>query len=216
MNKFEKCQVIMLPANRAFKDGDLILNTRRSTLFIAAKGLKEGWEGYDSSHLTPQYLYILSNDKIKENDWYIRTGEGTNTRVFRANTKPLNYLDPRIQSYKIIATTNPELNLLGIPTAFIHSYCVSSGSITEVMVEYEHQYRNSRFDWSPTIPQDQLGNTIMRCSKPKTMEGCIFIREVKQTFTRSEVEALLLKYDADLHGGLTNTTSLNAWINKNL
>lgn len=223
MNKFEKCQVIMLPAKEATKIGVCIKD-------MADR--KHGYLEYFSSPMfmsteywDPQYLYILSDNEIKAGDWAYHAERGIIfhvKKILENHFIPVNFEELRLtptksKCLKIIATNNPELNLPGIPATFIHSYCASSGSITEVMVQYEPDEIATKLSWadnkSKSFEMYIKENWIY---KPKVLEGTILTKSIKQTFTRAEVEALLLKYDAELHGGLTNTTSLNAWINKNL
>ena len=52
-----------------------------------------------------QHLYIISNDEIKESDWYIDDAN----QVRRSITSDKEYWSVRKDYKKIVATTNPEL-----------------------------------------------------------------------------------------------------------
>lgn len=85
---------------------------------------------------TGQYLYILSDDEIKEGDWVLRVDRNEIWKVNRLNTSiDTSHLPKRV--FKVIATTNLyliELGVASIDDEFIREYC--SNPVDEVLVEY--------------------------------------------------------------------------------
>ena len=73
-----------------------------------------------------QHLYFVSNDEIKEGDWFINT-----LNVVHQMTK---IIKPKGTVVKIIATTDKSLGLSLIPEDFIREYAARSGSIKELSV----------------------------------------------------------------------------------
>jgi len=82
------------------------------------------------------HLYITTDDEIKEGDWFIdlRDNNLYSEDLYVAKTKSEIELANRIGK-KIIATTDPELNLPQPSKEFIEEYC-RAGGIDEVDVEY--------------------------------------------------------------------------------
>ena len=108
-----------------------------------------------------QHLYITTDDKIKEGDWYIIQGaspEGVH------NTLPNGGVKKEFAK-KIIATTDPRLIENGvseIPTSFIKEYC-KVGGIDEVDVEHEEFSLNGGGRPNATVLEPKLNpdNTII-------------------------------------------------------
>ena len=115
-----------------------------------AKGQK-GLEYFDriAYALINMELYFTSDEEIKEEDWYMHSGE----MIFRADPKfdegnNPNNSNPRVTDHnkKIVATTNPELWHHGdmmiclktpkIPLSFVKEYVEKQGNIKKVKLEY--------------------------------------------------------------------------------
>ena len=98
MSTFKKAKVIMLPTNKPSKLGDLATYKGYSL----AKVIKEGINPKDS---TVQFwnLYIISDDEIKEGDWFISNKE---IHQYRGDIIP-EILKSGYR--KIIATTDESL-----------------------------------------------------------------------------------------------------------
>lgn len=152
----KKCQVVMLPIDNADKAiiqkqsvGKLLLEY--SNKFFTQEYLK-------SIYAKSFHLYIVSDDEIKEGDWFIGCVNGI-TKPYKHKLVGgfLPILYPKDK--KIIATTDISLtyhnktpvgeNLNGlhkqlpqIPDWFINNYCANNG-IDEVNVKYELMYDNT-------------------------------------------------------------------------
>jgi len=170
---------------------------------------------------TPQHLYILSDDKIKEGDWCIYLGINNRNSIHIARTSNDNRriyheigVDP-IKEYgtiyggltpspheikKIIATTDSNfssLNLPSIPQSFILKYVNEynkGNKIEEVIVEY---IDNGEEDW---IGDNHNGEPFWneKIELKLNPDNTINIKPVKDSWTRDEVTKLLLEF-ATLH-----------------
>ncbi len=153
----------------------------------------------------PQHLYIVSDDEIKEGDWYINgMNEVSQFEVGVSSTA--FYKEQGIP--KIIATTNPELGIgkkieitedkvdniipnwkrLPQPSkAFIEKYC-KAGGIDEVLVEYEYKYLRN-----PEFYGTGMENTKWLVPKVDS-HNTITIHSIKDSWTREEVEKIAAKF----------------------
>jgi hypothetical protein len=117
----QKKQIIMLPSEKP------------SQIFKASNGLNyypKPLHQVIPEQAVFQHLYILSDEEIKEGDWYYNnTGRAI---------EYLKHLLPSDGKYckKIIATTDPELNCPQIPQHIIEAYVKKP--FDEVEVEYEY------------------------------------------------------------------------------
>lgn len=149
--------------------------------------------------LSPQHLYILSDDEIKEGDWCIELGFN---RIFQVEKESLTK-DYIKNCKKIIATTNTSLGLSDVGKAgyfidefhpilpqpsqsFIEKYVTEYNKgnvITDVLVEYEAigNWRHAAFVHTQDIPKVSKNNTIT-------------IKKVKDSWTRKEVIEFAEKY----------------------
>ncbi len=212
---FQQCELIMLPTDKA--DGCLLKGyislQRHPKQFFTQEYLQ-------SSGRTSEHLYILSNDKIKEGDWFYCKQTNTIQQCF-SNKKGI--LNEKYSFYKkIIATTDKSLNLPQIPEWFIE-YLIEqynkSNKITYVNVEYETDLSNSPYtsdeynlalkalkesgniDCNPKINDD---NTInIQLIKPKSL---------KESFLEAHKAYLSECLDADGDYSMT----FIEWIEKNL
>ena len=166
-----------------------------------------------------QHLYILSDEKIEEGDWYYHP-------FLKRIVKASHVIDYREHRTKIIASTDESLRfnpnvpnfLLGnesLPQPsqeFIEAYVKAyneGNSITEFMVEYEEYMTDG---WVPTYNNPDNSN----CESPAELDyklkvksdNTISIRKIKDSWSREEVTKfknyveLILDYSR-------NTTSAN-------
>jgi hypothetical protein len=200
----ETCKVVMLPKGAPFQDGDLIHNPTMNTLFVATKGLKHGWAGHPAKHLVAQHLYVTSSEKIKLSDWYYVGGHNTpDYSVIEAVSYRLVELANGSGAvYKIIASTNPALNLPGIPEQFLQNYCEASG-INEIGVLYDSQSVGG----GPYFKVVHVvhGNLI----------SIVTVKPVaERTFTKDDVQAAWNAAISAEHNGIT-FAEFEDWFSKN-
>ena len=198
---FKRTKVVMLSTNEKAKKGDLLLH--KTSLVKAPVPLVE----------SAQHLYFLSDDEIKEGDWFLEKG-------LRISIFP-NYLTDTNECKKIIATTDKTLIFMRtelIPDVFWHKHgnifpqpsegfiqkfidaYNSEDPITEVMVEYNH------IQSTTGLNEEWL--------KVNSSDNTITIRKMKDSWTREEVINLCreaINYGKDSNGNLSEK-----WIEYNL
>lgn len=210
---FKRTKVVMLPTNEKAKKGDLLLH--KEVLMIAPIPL-----GKNALH-----LYFLSDDEIKEGDWWIDLLEN---RIFQVTEEDVIVAKadglPHNEFKKIIATTDKSLvvskdtGIVGIEynlpqpsegfiQKFVDSYN-SSKPITEVNAEYEIDIMKAsdpKFDLEPfeKLKVDPKDNTIT-------------IKKLKDTWTRDEVVTLILQSNLDSHVAREGEFDIMHWIAENL
>ena len=197
---FKRTKVVMLSTNEKAKKGDLLLH--KTSLVKAPVPLVE----------SAQHLYFLSDDEIKEGDWFINR---LNSQISRCIGREYFNKD---NEKKIIATTKKDLDfqdyvktgqsrtwrIFPQPSEsflqkFIYAYN-NDDQITEVMVEYNH------LQSSGGLNEEWL--------KVNSSDNTITIRKMKDSWTREEVINLCreaINYGKDYNGNLSEK-----WIEYNL
>lgn len=203
MTQFKKCKVVILP-------------TEKETLIQLGVTFHKKIPGEFRG--TYFHLYILSDEGIKEGDWYYYVdGSGNHIMLCKSSSQVKGIAG----YYKIIATTDSSLKIAGelnkyhkddkyLPQpsdSFIRKYC-ELGGIDEVMVEYEY---NNHY------PMVEFNNLKLKVAPDNT----ITIRPIKNSWNRKEVENLLDKYRcyimlSDSTPNSLNKPNLNKWIEENL
>jgi hypothetical protein len=228
MEQFKRAKVIMLPT----------LLESKIHLFT---GNKQGLYQYpkninvmpENPHCLNQHLYIISDDKIKENDWCYNIVSKT---IFQANEDFIKLIsDPNVvltTNKKIIATTDTSLktiNYIGthpkygdafegksLPQPsqqFIEKYIESYNKgeiITDVLVEY---------DFVMCLNEPKCINCYSKCLisyklKVNPKDNTITIKKVKDNWNKDEVIKILNKLNNTLNIG--SDLTLEEWIKKNL
>lgn len=227
MNNVKRAQVIMLPSKemlgaysstitKVYEDeGKLYLNPKKLGDLITELGF-------------PQYLYFISDDKIKEGDWYY---DLYSKGVFQCRNLKYTEEYKRIHK-KIIATTDNSLFklkecpvrgtgsnvkfILPQPSQqFIEKYIESYNKgevINDVLVEYEEINIGPDLTKSLMYYPDNFELKLKINSKDNT----ITIKKLKNSWNKEEVRKLCLC--AYYHGGKTNNDKLsfNDFIKENL
>ena len=229
---WKKYKVVMLATNKAVWPNCIWLGRISSQLRLD--------QSYDSSHISdpidnsmlPQHLYILSDDEIKEGDWFI--AENRPQQCIDILDKMIHFRDkrgfrivPYKGSRKIIATTDSSIRSLisydssvedseqykylpSIPQSFIDKYVSEynkGNTIEEVRVEYEDELTpNRQLSSKNRIPKINPDNTIN-------------IKSIKDSWTRDEVKHILfLYYDycMDEYNGSVSEEAMDIIIEENL
>lgn len=197
---FKEHTVVMLPTNEKAPQLGMISTTNKGELKLVDKDLIQVYEGHkvfgDFAPAIPyQHLYFISDEEIKEGDWYYSSQIGFSDGIsyYKEGLKLTSWK-------KIIATTDSSIarvkDTLSIPQrrglinhypiekwilpqpsqSFIKKYVeeYNKGNIiSDVMVEYEN-HALKEYDKPRVNPR---GNTIT-------------IRKLKTSWTREEVEKL--------------------------
>ena len=156
MNKQEH-EVIMLPTDKASK---LVMNNKGGLWFNSVYSCKSGL-----AH--PQHFYILSNEEIKEGDWYENNGVIFKADdVFNEGNNP-NNSNPRVTDFnnKIILTTDKDLEgVQAIDDEFLEWFvknpsCEEVEVITKKLFDgfLDPEYGSSkwRFEYKIIIPKEE-------------------------------------------------------------
>lgn len=211
---FKKCPVVMLPTN---EEAQIQKFGRRLRLYRFLKNNLAYWEN----------LYFLSDEEIKEGDWYVNNGV-----IFRADDKFDEGNNPNQNKHnkKIIATTDKLIigddkgksllgtdlnNYLPQPSqSFIEKFVeeYNKGNIiTEVMVEYE---------WNKTGKKVREVEIFDDVLKVNAKDNTITTRKVKDSWNRDELITLLNKFGSKVYGEYTRNETMedftDKWIEENL
>ena len=206
MSTFKKAKVVMLPTNQ--KTNRMIckdITGQDKIIAIKTKYLM-AHEDYIGHH-----LYIISDDEIKEGDWFLSDSRGTKQeppkyRVEQCIKVENGWIFGHIEgmevghnpdwSKQIIATTeasleivskgiNPVYEQLPQPSQqFIEEY--NKGNvITDVLVEYE-LISNEEYFGNTINPDDDVPYFDERL-KINSKDNTITIKKVKDSYSREEV-----------------------------
>lgn len=194
----KKCKIVRLTSDNESKlrlDNNGVLSFEPNIKGLYYNGLEH----------TYQHLYLVSNEEIKYNDWYI---DDTN-QIRQSITDDKEYWDVRQDYLKIIATTDKSLSITEsnvsftdrdiqvvlpwIPESFIKAYVESNGEIDEVMVEYS------------SIPADRAPNGWDTYVETTEDNEVIISLPKKKIYTRDEVIKLIKKFN--------NRLSDQVWLN---
>ena len=173
------------------------------------------------------HLYVLSNDEIKEGDWYFDGTDFIHKKSKHNNT----LVDGNNQAKKVIATTDTSLYIhqketISLPERvfylpqpsqqFIQKYIeeYNKGNIiTNVLVEYNcGDSHCSLFGC-----QKHLGckNESIQTVKINPKDNTITIKKLKDSWNREEVSNLI-KLFANNYQYASNDIGYNKWIEENL
>lgn len=146
MDKLRKeCNVVMLTANidvRNYKDTIVIINDVNTMLRVTAPvdPITDSVADEVNKAYTPKYMYITSDDEIKEGDFCICVKDTQDLLygyMFKYNGE--HRIDNKGCS-KVIASTDPNLNLPRPSSGFINRFIADYNEgiiITNIMVEYD-------------------------------------------------------------------------------
>ena len=197
----KKTQVHMLPTNG--KDISMLSKRVKDGMLQSANGT----EGVANCNTMwqPQHLYFTTDEEIKEGNWFINTNFQKIYQANSENSKNIIEFGPHPEIRKIIATTDPELELPQPSQAFIKAYC-EQGGIDEVDVEYVEMItcklcNKSEEECSDnfTCEGNMIGEDIL---KVDPIHNTITThRIVEKMYSISDIEAYCDKYPNDTELG---------------
>lgn len=184
----QKCKIVLLETDKHAKDfpGEENLSHNSKIKLMHTRG--------SLSYAYIHHLYVLSDEKPKNNEWFYDT---------RDKHISNNNLASTFFSKKIIATTNPELTNDGLksntkclmatlPKDFIDKYCIEynkSNKIEEILVEFEkcvYSGKNS-IGCSKCNYNHNCDNKQLKINSDNT----ISIKMIKDTWNREEVKQII-------------------------
>jgi hypothetical protein len=222
---FKRGRVVMLPTNNKAKI-ECNLKTDHLDIFIGyASDCDKVTYIPNHSDAFKQFmeLYIVTNDTIHAGDW-VTDGKS----IFHIPVE----LDGYINLYKIIATTDVNIELVASPSsAFIEKYVSKYNKgeqIIDILVEYEEVFLNKNSIW---CKRKDINDTAYAISnkheewlKIDSKDNTITIRPMKTLWTRDEIVAELSNAikkalaNPDIFSTLdyTDYNKINDWINQQL
>jgi hypothetical protein len=228
----EKCQVIMLLTKEKAIDSNniILLNPITGKCHTPKHPFTYPVKEYKAVGYKTFYLYFLSNDEIKDNDWFLQRGH--RIKQCKNDSKAANKLE---SCKKIIATTDsslkkpsgeiyPEWNYVPQPSQeFIEKYIKlynQGNTIIDVLVEYKIGKCNCRTGgiFDGCINEfNTCKNSILKIN-PK--DNTLTIHPIKDSWNREEVIELCKKaYDDGFHQGTLRDSPCkdnSFWIEENL
>ena len=247
MEQFKRVKVVMLPTNekaglgsiyKRIKDDEIGLIDdfdKIGNLYINKNPNVQS----SNSNFEAQHLYIISNDEIKEGDWYIWMDNKTICKAEGMLMTINNHLKNG-HVKKIIATTDDSLGFsfkvnYGASTTttftslpqpsqqFIKKYVESYNKgeiITNVLVEYEEWCNcNGSIKMRKHLRTTKCDKCIeWEELKINPKDNTITIKKVKDSWNREEVIILLEKALAESKEqySLLDRVGINKWIEENL
>lgn len=220
MNNLLKCKLVMLPVNQK-AESCLILEQGIGSKVLRYYPNKYFTREYlQQSYSKAYHLYIVSDREIKEGDWILMITNGHITRC--VNTDKSSLQDWR----KIEATTDyliipinweEDDNVPYIPESFIQIYIKNYNLGTPIKKTYlETELCNAQGTGGCCAGQC----TFIKVRTEGKKAGCVLCHQIKETFTRFEVEDVLeeclqhLVYQSNLPK-ITDNDSVKEWFNKN-
>ena len=175
---FKECKVVMLPTNKKARVGQIskcmnyIPDMSGGNLFDADDLIYTTSLSNLLTEFKSQELYFLSDDPIEEGNYYY-SESAKQVKVATAKNAKDHYftLDAGFHSTwkKIIASTNPDLNLPRPSQGFVKKYC-EKGEIDKVMVKF-----------------DELETIMEKTQFPVTHKNTITIRPLKEESTEQKI-----------------------------
>ena len=209
----KRCKVVMIPTNE------------KAQIYLREKQLiyhNVLQNNYDNG----QHLYFLSDEEIREGDWYMNNNvlfraddkfdEGNNPNQNKANKKMLATTDSSLiindwlESKKNNLSGNYEQsNYLPQPSqdfikAYIEAY--NAGKPIE-WIDVEYELKNATQIGAPIRKQDAIYGVKVNSKNEIT------IRKIKDSYSREEVIKLIKQFDRGINMPITN---VDKWIEENL
>jgi len=232
-NKFYKeAQIVMLPTDKVEAVGDIVVNTlNREEIALVTKTnitfdgvFRFGDTGvtftkYSQKALEPQHLYILSDDEVKEGDICVCLSEleYPNEAIVQRGR-----LDTCTSCRKIIASTDPSLNLLPISQEFLKQYVQAEG-IDKVLVQQDefwenYSYGQNEYSYEPSTTQGFIDLRLMPAKSSWNREEVI---RLLQRILYSSPDMISTYPDGTVDhihmtGGSSWSPSFDMWIEQNL
>ena len=212
-----KRNVVMLPTNEKAAPILSYLDDKHLQYFP-----NDCWSNKD---LTKRHLYLISDEEIKEGDWYIIYDAYNNIdSIKKADYNKTNEFSLKPYSdycKRITSSTNKSLGLPSPSDSFIKKFIERYNEgypITDVMIEYEPDYSihcnisaNECLTYHPDIKDCK---DCPHCKQKLKVDknNCITIRPVKNHWTREEVIVLT----RDAFDNSCKYSSHKEWIKQNL
>lgn len=200
MEQFKKAQVMMLPTNKTANIGANNWYLQKTNTLIINNLISN--------------LYIISNDKIKQNDWCLNISKNI---IYQKDNLPMD-----IMWKKIIATTDksiyPKCDGKCAKNKCVYMYPQPSQEFIEKYIE---SYNNNKviidvfveYKTNILYPMIENNNLIL---KVNSKDNTITIKKLKDSWNREEIKLLIEKYQNTFGTANASSTFVQDWINKNI
>ena len=214
---YQEAEVVML----ATKYGKITLYDYDNLKTLSlAQGNHKGTE----NTIRPQHLYIVSNETIKESDWFIDLKDNT---IWQNKAKESMRKSIFPECKKIIATTNEYIGYTDIRVSPVKNFCIypqpsdsfikkyieeynKDNIITKVLVEYE--FNQYKFMATLCTTKEKEYNLKVDSNNIITIK-----RLESELYTREQVEVFLTQLYSDVTTDSTyNCNYIDIWIDQNL
>jgi len=219
----KEVKVVMLPTEKARMCKMIDLEDNSFEFLVQPNNNAFIDEKSHGFHIKPFHLYLVSDEEIKEGDWFITTNSGKNHNekvLIEATRTTLEYVDKH--DFKIIATTDKSktefegveyfrdgtskdsyISLPQIPQSFIEAYVKAEGKIDKVMVEYVVH----------VMALDTMEESLhLKLREDNTVK----IHKIEEkTFTKDELASAIERFSWDKTQGVDIET-VQEWIEENL
>ncbi len=218
MNQFKRAQVIMLPT---ITKSNLVLTSTPILSLIPYESI------YDLSEIKSQHLYIISDDKIKEDNWFYNpfineiqincNSDNCKKIIATTDTSLKVFIDGNGNKSSHELTKSGYVEFLPQPSQqFIEKYIESYNKgevITNVLVEYEDVGEE---DWDEKSDEPIWKENWKLRINPK--DNTITIKKLKDSWNREEVLNLLKKLNIENQYSPEEFIefSLDEWVKENL
>ena len=202
---YMKCRVVMLPTETASRIG---LNPHGIYMYYIVPVRTEH----------SQHLYICSQEEIKIGDWfYWYDSDGESKYVLQCTSISKDTIRTYYEAHsvhgigdwsedyakKIIASTDPALELPRPSDEFLRRYCENQG-IDDVLLELVQNYNHDI-----SIYPDVFSLKV-------APDNTVTIRPIKDSWNREKVKAVLHAYREYVWRNGATLKDLETWINQNL
>ena len=203
MEQFKNAQIIMLPTENESR----IHMLNEGVLYQSVGAFIQA----DKINYQSQHLYIISEDEIKEGDWYIREFDNT---ICKAN---INSDHKQYDCKKIIATTDTSLQL-DCPFYGMNEDNIFPQPSQEWIEYYINEYNKGKVITDVLVELKSSNLHFFSGDLRVTPDNTISIKSAKDSWNREEVKILLQKIllDKPKLEGLMMTCWENEWIEQNL
>ena len=199
----KKCKIVMLSTNQQTKYLMVYSDVEKTKGKLILNGLK------NDEYKEYQHLYIISDDEIKEGDWFY------NIHSKIVGRAAFNFGKDELAKKIIATTTDSSLGLPQPSQQFIQKFVeeYNKGNIiTDVLVEYE-LISNEEYFGNTVNPDDDVPYFDERL-KINHKDNTITIKKAKDSYTKEEVENLI--YTAMKDRCYTTIAEWKKWIEENL
>lgn len=229
MNQFKRAQVVILPTE---KDSLIFSNSLLNKL---------SYEELSPKHCSHYYLYIISDDEIKEDDWFYYIDNDTksskyimqcngftdNTHIKVNSNNEFSYGDwNKDYCKKIIATTDTSLLIEEVPKSLKQYSQFKDKSLPQPSQQFIEKYIESynkgeiitnvliEYKWLLTSELDKNNKYIeIDRLKVNSKDNTITIKKLKESWNKEEIIELLHKYE---YRDTTYVDWESEWIEENL